>query len=258
MGKRKNEESRKKGGNKKFKANGFIDPNTTGIYATCTRGKEQGCTKELLNLFTEKAEEYYDLSAVEDDEEDKEEKKELSIEEQIKQEVEGLKDDKSKPKLFTPIELGCECLIFIKTKKPIEPESFIKRICTESSESKQKNTRYTQKLSPVTFSVSPSVDELKKLSKRVLAPHFHQEKDQKPIKFAINVTRRNFNALEKDVIIKTVAECVGRDHGHSVDLKKYDKLILIECYKTNIAMSVVDDYEQLCKYNLQQIYEKST
>ncbi|EGV65226.1 hypothetical protein PSN45_002635 [Yamadazyma tenuis] len=258
MGKRKADNGGKRN-HKKFKASAIIEPNTTGIYATCTRGKEKGCVKELMNLFTEKAEEYYDLSAVEDDEEtDGEEPKELSIEDQIKKEVEDLKDTKSKKSLFSALNLECECLVFIKTKKPIEPELFCKKVCQDSFRSKIKTTRFTQKLTPVTFTVSASIEELKKLCTRVLAPHFHQENDQVPVKFAINVTRRNFNAIEKDVIIKTVAEMVGRDHGHSVDLKNYHKLILIECYKTSIGMSVVDDYEKLCKYNLQQIYEKST
>lgn len=267
MGKRSHDN--KKGNRpKRFKPSGFIDTSTSGIYATCNRGKEKACISELTNLFNEKAEEFYDLDAWRAqnegekepaDQKDSEETKELSIEEQIKQEVADLKGAKtSKTSLFSPIELDCECLIFIKTRKPIEPEGFITRLCEESLEKRQKSTRYTQKLTPITYSVSPSVEEVKKLAERVLAPHFHKKEDQKPYKFAIQVTRRNFNAVEKDVIIKTVAECVGRDHGHSVDLKKYDKLILIECYKTNIGMSVMENYDKYFKCNLQQLYEKST
>lgn len=252
MGKRKAEGNRKT--SKKFKSSGIIEPSTTGIYATCNRGKEQPCLKELINLFTEKAEAYYDLSQV--DEQDEQEPDNLLIEEQIKKEVEGLKQNK-KNLLFSTIDLDCECLVFIKTKKPIEPEAFVQRICQESHDEKHKNTRFTQKLTPITFSVTPTLEELKKLSQKVLAPHFHQE-NQEAKKFAIHVTRRNFNAIEKSDIIRSVAESVGRDHGHSVDLKQYDKLILIECYKSNIGMSVVENYEELSKFNLQQIYEKAT
>lgn len=259
MGKRKGNH-KEGGGKKKFKVAGFIDPNTAGVYATCNRGKEKGCIKELMNLFTEKLEEYYDLEATEDNKESEENKdeQEVSVEDRIKKELEEMKETSdSKQALLTPIELECECLIFIKMRKPIQPEEFITRICKESAESKQKTTRFTQKLTPITFSVSPKLEEVRKLSQQVLKPHFHNDKDQKPLKFAIQVTRRNFNALEKGLIIKTVAECVGKDHGHSVDLKNYDKLILIECYKTNIGMSVVDDYNQLEKYNLQSIYDRA-
>ena len=63
------------------------------------------------------------------------------------------------------------------------------------------------------------LEKVRQLARKVLARHFHQEKDQKPVKFAVQVSRRNFNVLKSDVIIKTIAECVGNSHGHSVDLK---------------------------------------
>ncbi|KAK6205279.1 thump domain-containing protein [Scheffersomyces amazonensis] len=263
MGKRKGNGGNDGGKKKKFKASGFVDPNTSGIYATCNRGREQQCRKELMNLFSEKIEEYFDLDKeVSDDEEeenDEIEKKELSIEDQIKQELNDMKEEKkSKKALLQPIELGCECLIFIKTRRPIDPEELVTRICQEGYESNIKTTRYTQKLSPVTYSVSPTIEEIKKLALRVLAKHFHQPKDiQKPLKFAIQINKRNFNAIPKDNIIKAVAECVGREHGHQVDLKNYDKLIMVECYKTNVGMSVVDNYLKYEKFNLQQIFEKN-
>lgn len=247
MGKRKSDSS--SGKNKKFKAAGFIDPSTTGIYATCNRGKEQQCRKELMNLFSEKIPEYFNLEEeVEDDDED------LSIEDQIQKEINGIKQPPTK-ELLKPIELGCECLVFIKTRKPIKPEILVERICRESLVSQVKNTRYTQKLSPVTYSVTPTVEELKKLAAIVLAPHFHQ-KDQKPLTFAIQISKRNFNTLERADMIQTIAECVGNDHGHSVDLKKYQKLILVECYKSNVGMSVVNDYLAMEKFNLQLIFDR--
>ena len=163
----------------------------------------------------------------------------------------------NKREILKPIDLGCECLVFIKTRRPIEPATFVENICGECSLSKIKTTRYTQKLSPITYSVTHTMEEIKKLAQRVLKPHFHNETDQKPYKFAIQVSKRNFNALQKPDIIKAIAESVGRDHGHSVDLKNYEKLIMVECYKSNIGMSVVNNYDKLEKFNLQQIFEKS-
>lgn len=214
-----------------------------------------------MQLFSEKIEQWYPSWREEAEEEESEQKSsDLSVEDQIKKELEELKnkkdgDKKSASDLLHAMDLGCECLVFIKMKKPIQPADFIHRICEEAYTSKEKNTRFTQKLTPVSYSVSASMEELKKLAQTVLKPHFHQEK-QEPIKFAIQVTRRNFNTLEKDDIIKTVANAVGHDHGHKVDLKQYDKLILIECYKNNIGMSVVSDYLKFEKFNLQQIFEK--
>ncbi|ODV94912.1 hypothetical protein PACTADRAFT_3797 [Pachysolen tannophilus NRRL Y-2460] len=255
---------------KKFKlSSGIVEPGQYGIYATCTKGREAQCIKELKLAFGEKIEEYYhaDLLAMTEGNDNVEEdgnedvKKELLIEDQIKKELLELKannDDKKKSNaLIKETKLGCECLIFLQCKKPIVPSEFCHRYCQEAFDSKIKTTRYTQRLSPIDSSCSASLEEVIKLSKKILKPHFQAEKDQKPLKFAIQINRRNFSALEKMDIIKAVAGCVGTEHGHSVDLKNYDKLILIECFKTNVGMSVLDDYDRLCKYNLQQIFDKS-
>lgn len=258
MGKRKANNSKGGNKNKKFRTSGFIDPSTSGIYATCNRGKEQQCRKELLNLFSDKAEEYFNLDELNEDSETEQNEKDLSIEEKIEKELNDMQETKgTKKEILKSIDLGCECLVFIKTRRPIEPATFVEKLCEEFSQSKVKTTRYTQKLSPITFSVTPTMEEIKKLAQRVLGPHFHKETNQKPYKFAIQVSKRNFNTLQKPDIIKAIAECVGRDHGHSVDLKNYDKLIMVECYKSNIGMSVVNNYDRLERFNLQQIFEKS-
>ncbi|EMG47596.1 TAN1 tRNA acetyltransferase TAN1 [Candida maltosa Xu316] len=263
MGKRKADGS-KQPGKKKFKsAAKLLDPYTSGIYVTCARHKEPQCRQELMNILSEKIPEYFDLDKVEDgeDEEKEVEKKELSVEDKIKLELEQLKESKtSKKELLQPIEIDLECLSFIKTKKPIDPEVLVENICKECYESGVKTTRYTQKLIPIMSTCSATGDDplerLREMAKKVLARHFHQEKDQKPVKFAINVSRRNFNTLESGEIIRTVAECIGKEHGHAVDLKNYDKLIIIECYKNSIGMGVANNYLKYSKFNLQQIFEK--
>lgn len=272
MGKRRADGNASK--SKKFKASGIVDPNTSGIYATCARGRELGCRKELMNLLTEKIETLYpdwqqtleaekaESEKAESEELDKGDaapKKELSVEDEIQKELAEMKTAaKSKQAahpLLHPIELGCECIVFIKVRKPALPTELVHALCEEALLSKQKKLRFIQKLSPVTYSVSASTEELEKMASRVLKPVFHGE-NQKPVKFAIQVTRRNFNAIEKEDIIKLVAATVGREHGHTVDLKEYDKLIMVECFKNNIGMSVVSDFKRFEKLNLQQIFEK--
>lgn len=48
--------------------------------------------------------------------------------------------------------------------------------------------------------------------------------------FAIRVNLRN-STLRRDDVIRQVAAAVGPGRGHSVDLKNYDVLILVEIYK---------------------------
>ncbi|KAI5959735.1 uncharacterized protein KGF55_004967 [Candida pseudojiufengensis] len=262
MAKRKHIENSKSSSYKKQKPNSSttLDPNTSGIYVTCARNKEKLAIEELMSILSEKVE---DLIEKSDDEDNDETKKELSIEEKIKAELLELEvtTKNKKSNLLQPSKLDCECVVFIKTKKPIDPVKLVYDISKDCYNSGVKNTRYTQKLTPITDSCSATgenpTEQLKLLSQRILKPHFHNEKDQKPIKFAIQVSRKNFSILTSDEIKKLVAETIGRDHNHTVDLKNYDKLIIVECYKTNVGMSVVEDYLKYSKFNLQQIYDKT-
>jgi tRNA acetyltransferase TAN1 len=53
-------------------------------------------------------------------------------------------------------------------------------------------------------------------------------------KFAIRPTIRNNDILNRDVVIKTVADAVGRlGSSHSVNLTDYDCLILVEVYRVS-------------------------
>ncbi|KAI5949555.1 hypothetical protein KGF54_005432 [Candida jiufengensis] len=263
MGKRKQNDDQKQSINKKFKFNNTsttIDPNTSGIYATCARHKEKQAIDELILILSERIN---DFNEIEEEIKSNENQSELSIEDKIKAELSELEETtKNKnSNLLQPSKLDCECVIFIKTKKPIDPVKLVTDLSKECYESGIKNTRYIQKLTPISDSCSATSEnptiQLKLLSEKILKPHFHNDQDQKPIKFAIQVSRKNFNILESDEIKKIVAELIGKDYGHSVDLKNYDKLIIVECYKTNIGMSVVEDYQKYSKFNLQQIYDKS-
>ncbi|CAI4061374.1 putative tRNA acetyltransferase SKDI_07G0330 [Saccharomyces kudriavzevii IFO 1802] len=267
-----NAKSQKK---KKFKvSSGFLDPGTSGIYATCSRRHERQAAQELQLLFEEKLQQMYgDMKDGEGESGDNEEEEELSIEDQIKRELREIKgEDSSKdsssggmkrkdPLAF--IDLNCECVTFCKTRKPIVPEEFVLDIMKDLADPKNmvKRTRYVQKLTPITYSCNAKMEQLIKLANLVIGPHFHDPSKVKTgYKFAVEVTRRNFNTIERMDIINQVVKLVnkeGSEFNHTVNLKDYDKLILVECFKSNIGMCVVDgDYKtKYRKYNVQQIYE---
>ncbi|ANZ77732.1 BA75_04976T0 [Komagataella pastoris] len=250
-------------------ANGIVEPGQYGIFATCVRGKERACLSELTELVIDKVNEYYDedlYKQQKDEDEDKEEKSDgeevkdksaVSIEESIKLELQEMSESKKgNSTLISGVELGTECFVFVKMKKPLVPSQFATKLVQELFDNKRKATKFTLRLSPVDGSCSGTLPELTKLAQRLLKPHFHQEKEvQKPLKFAIQVNRRNFSVLEKLDVIKTVASCVGNEGGHKVDLKDYDILILVECFKNNISMSVLDGkvYDKCKRFNLQEV-----
>ncbi|EDO15377.1 hypothetical protein Kpol_460p12 [Vanderwaltozyma polyspora DSM 70294] len=284
-GKKRSHEGGKSGNQqqkKKYKvASGFIDPGTSGIYATCSRRHEKQAIQELGLLFEEKMTELYskelkELNETEIDEDDEgieKKKEELSIEDQIKQELADIQSKDSKvnkdgsiikrkdPLNF--IDLNCECVVFCKTRKPIVPEEFVSKIIKDLADpsSLEKRTRYVLKLTPITYSCNATMDQFILLLKRILTPHFHEgENATKKLKFAVDVTRRNFNTIERMDLITTVVKEVIQDgkYEHEVDLKNYDKLVLIECFKNNIGASVVDGSytTKYRKFNVQQIYEQ--
>lgn len=200
---------------------GIIDPQTSGVYATCNRRKEKSCANEMKMLIQETAEKLYGDALVGDVDDEDDTDENLSIEESLKRELSSLqKKDTTKKEPIQNIDLGCECVVFFKTRPPIRPEELVEQICKDAFDSKSKSTRFTQKLTPITFSCSASMEEVEKLAKKVLAPHFHKSEGQEPHTFAIKVSARNFNTLEKPDILQKVASCVGHEHGHKVDLKK--------------------------------------
>lgn len=137
-------------------------------------------------------------------------------------------------------------VVFFKTRAPVEPATFVHRILADATEDpRRKRTRYTKRLSPMTVTGRASEEGLAKVAEEVLAPHFHQEPHvSRKVRsshsletvsssthirqFAIRPTLRNHNVLKRDALIQQVAAAVG--HGHKVDLKNYDLLILVEVY----------------------------
>ncbi|KAK5963061.1 putative tRNA acetyltransferase PWA37_004762 [Arxiozyma heterogenica] len=270
---------------KKFKVStGFLDPGTSGIYASCTRRKERLAAQELGQLLEEKMEQYYKEEIEElhsnskdnttgetkDHEDSNKEQKveDLSIEEQLKKELANMRKpqqsktkDEKKKDILQLIDLNCECMIFFKTRRPIVPEKFVKRIMEDLSDpnDKLKRTRYIQRLTPITNSCSASMEQMIKLANQILAPHFHEPNGRHDYKFSIELTRRNFNTIERNDIINQIVAlvCQNGKYQHQVDLKNYEKLIIVECFKNNIGMSVVggDYLKKYKKYNIQSIFE---
>lgn len=58
--------------------------------------------------------------------------------------------------------------------------------------------------------------------------------------FAIRPTIRNHNVMKRDDVIKIVADVVGP--LHSVDLKNFDLLILVEIYRVSRIFDIFSTY----------------
>ncbi|KAH7401411.1 hypothetical protein BKA66DRAFT_103017 [Pyrenochaeta sp. MPI-SDFR-AT-0127] len=226
-----------------------IQPGDMGIWATCAMKKEAKSIGDLRDLFQEYATKLYGTSngeSVDDDDSDG-----GDIEAEINKELAEIRKPATKP-LFTSVKLDTQCLIFFRTRSPIEPVSFVHQICQDIANGAQpRNLRYVKRLTPVTAYEKATAQGLETVAKQVLAPHFHGP-DQAGKKFAIRPSIRNNKEFSRDEVIKSIAAAVGP--GHKVDLNGYDLLILVEIYKNVLGMSVVGpDFEKLKRFNLEEL-----
>ena len=212
-----------------------IEPGDAGIWATCDMGKEGKCTSDLRDLFEEYAAKLYGESNGEDDAADDDDAEQVDIETEINNEIQGLKSRSTKKEaLFQPVKIDIQCVLFFKTHPPVEPVEFVHRICKDALEGTTKRHRWVKRLTPMTMMGKATTDGLEKVAMSVLRPIFHSE-GSPPKKFAIRPTRRNHNVMKRDEIIKQIARTVGPKH--SVDLKNYDHLILVDVYRVSSSQS---------------------
>jgi tRNA acetyltransferase TAN1 len=64
--------------------------------------------------------------------------------------------------------------MFFRTRSPVEPVSFVEKICQELVAGVQlQNCRYVKRLTPITATDKATPKGLEAVAKEVLAPHFH-------------------------------------------------------------------------------------
>ncbi|OSS46429.1 hypothetical protein B5807_08476 [Epicoccum nigrum] len=228
-----------------------INPGDVGIWATCAMKKEAPTVADLRDLFQGYATKLYGDQTANGSEEEGDSDVGSDIEAEIKKELADIRKPAVKP-LFTSVKLDTQCLVFFKTRAPVEPVSFVHKICQDTADGVQhKNCRFVKRLTPITGIEKANQKGLETVAEKVLAPHFHGDENAGK-KFAIRPTIRNNKDFKRDDVIKTVAAAVGP--GHKVDLHGYDLLIFVEIYKNVIGMSVVGpDFDKLKRYNIEEL-----
>ncbi|KAL1885115.1 hypothetical protein Plec18167_001772 [Paecilomyces lecythidis] len=247
---------RRKGGEKwRKQTKGAIETGDSGVFVTCDMGREHKSSMEALDLFSELTQGLpQKVGNVEDDVSKAEDSdaEEDDIETQIRKEMEGLKPKAGDKRLFQEIKMDMPCISFIRLDKSIDPVDLVHSICVDARENpEKKRSRWILRLTPVTAIRKTLSVNLEDFAREILKPHFHS--GGPPKKYAIRPNVRGNKQLGRDIIIKTVADVVGPDH--SVDLKNYDLLILVDVIQNIIGMSVVGgDYDSLKRFNLAELY----
>ncbi|KAK3951578.1 hypothetical protein QBC32DRAFT_160447 [Pseudoneurospora amorphoporcata] len=269
-----------------------------GIWVTCARHQENKAAREVISLFEEYIETMYGIKpaskepkAVDDDD------AELDIEAAIAKELGEMKEKKTAEvrkgeddkALLKAMKLNIDCLLFVRTKAPIEPVEFVKRIVLDTKECadiRKIKCRYLNRLTPMSVMGKATEQGLTETGRQVLEEHFDlsgkkgetqeggagaaaeeskegekkkkkKKREYEPYTYAIRPTLRNHSNLKRDVVINTIAGLIN-DERHKVNLTNPDKVILVDIFQTVCGMSVVGgDWDELKKYNMTELYNQA-
>lgn len=239
-----------------------IEPGDAGIWATSARGKEGKSTIDLRDLFEDYQARLY--PALDQNDKDGNADTDLGdgdgedIEASISAEISDLKSSHNSKageqrKLFQPVKLETQCVLFFKTVPPVEPVAFVERICQDKAAgSLLQGCRFVKRLTPMMRMGKATEGGLQGVGQEVLHEGTLGPKGT-GIKYAIRPTLRDHNVLKRDDIIQQVAGAVGS--GYVVDLKQPDVVILVEVYRNVLGLGVVSgkEYERLKRFNLAEI-----
>lgn len=95
------------------------------------------------------------------------------IESSIRKEINSIVGKQGPAQLFTPVYLDLQCVLFFKTRPPIIPVDFVRRICEDASNNvAKKMVRFVNRLTPMTMIAKATEKGLEEVGKQVLKEHF--------------------------------------------------------------------------------------
>ncbi|KAI9000624.1 hypothetical protein BD414DRAFT_404751 [Trametes punicea] len=224
-----------------------------GVWATCVKGKEKQTVGELYDLFESLANELWPQAVTEgsgDSEGSEEESGGADdLEKQIAKEVESMKRPRKETR-FANCQTNTPCVVFISCKPPVDPVKLVTTHIENVMKTGVTQTRYTQRLTPVSGSCVANISEIRSLCSRLVKTALEAEPDKR-FTYKIELRMRNHNTLTRDKLIPELAKCVPE--GHAVSLDNPELFILVEIFKSVCGISVVKDYYKLQKFNVMEI-----
>ncbi|KAJ3184197.1 THUMP domain-containing protein 1 [Geranomyces variabilis] len=224
-----------------------VMPGMQGIYCFVTMDRETKAVSELRGLLHEYLERIYgpqeSIAGSSSDEGG-------DVSDLLTKELAELKKAPTNTKQqFYWRKTNMDCVVFLQTYAPIEPAEFVRKVLTDLQETKIKKTRYTQRLHPIQRTCRPYEDDLKEAARPLLALHFEGKKG---IKWAVEARVKRNSSIKREVAIDLIAGLVGPDHV--VDLKNAEVTVIVEVLTNVCGISVVRDYQELRKFNLEEIH----
>ncbi|KAI8609424.1 thump domain-containing protein [Chytriomyces sp. MP71] len=234
-----------------------------GVLGFCRRGKEAIAAKELVKLLDEYADALYGekrASASDERNGRDEEEEEEDVEAAFAREVAAINTDAmalskkgaKADKRFVWLNVGIECCLFVRSSAEVCPTQLVSTILADLDKTKLQKSRYIQRILPATETCLAFMDQIVPMAQRILPKYFSKDGMQS-CKFAVVFNRRNNHDITREAVIPEIAKIVTQTVPHTVDIKEPDYTIVVEIFKGICAMSVVERFYDLKKYNLESI-----
>ncbi|KAG5887035.1 hypothetical protein JTB14_029994 [Gonioctena quinquepunctata] len=226
-----------------------IDVGLKGFLCSCNN-REKECVREAYNLLNK----YADILYPPQPPEALSPEKEPNVEDELENELRELKSEKKHLRRFQVVESGAKNFLFITTTVE-DPVKLAHSVVSELEATKSQQTRFLIRLVPIEVTCKAYIKEIETVFQPLAEKYF---KDS-PRTFSIVYNHRNNNNLNRDEVIKVVADIVAKANSdNKVDLKSADVSIVIEVIKGIALIGVVPDFIKYKKYNLLSITEKES
>lgn len=244
--------------------------------------KEKRCVKEIFNVLNEWVEKLYPDLKVDEilpkkqepefdenkrqkvDEEGKEIIKEKTIEDEIRDEVQGLR----KQRIFFVFETGTQGVVFIKLLDELKPYIDVKKIgmaiINNVAETKESSTRFTFRFVPIDLLCKAgNLENFKTLAGPIIKKYFqekpiegkeiaNEESKVEPMTWSLEFKSKNNKSMKKQEFLDYLFSEID-SKTHPVDLKDSEYNVIIEIFKDLLMFTVVSKYKELKKFNLSQL-----
>lgn len=222
-------------------------------FNTMKKNGENLCMKEAFNIldeYLEKSNKDVEYSNIKT-ENVVSNSSELDIEDELKSELNELKNNDVKKHKFQKQDTGAQGNMFLKINdRSIDPVTLGTSIVEDLYETKKQKTVHLLRLIPVEVTCKSYIDDISKAIVPLLDKYFSGE----PVTYCIVVNKRNNNNLDKMNVIEFVALLIKeKNMFHSVDLKQAALTVVVEIIKSVCCLSVLPHYYKYKKYNLCEI-----
>ena len=202
---------------------------------TCDPNKEQRCVKEIFNVLNDWVEKLYpdlDIAAIiaakpkpvkpdgeVKEEQEKQVKQSVGIDQQIQDEIAGLKRNR----IFFVFETATQGVVFIKLLDELRPYIDVNKlgvaIVKHVAETKESQSRFACRFIPIDILCKAKMDDFQAFAKPILAKYFtlaqsdnkpnpDEESKTQPISWAMEFKNKNNNNLKKKEVLDFIFKSV--------------------------------------------------